>query len=95
MLFIGGRGFVLVFVLLCITCVLSSFVIILKRKRELDFIVLHMFFTVNVLRLFLMVLWVGPRCVIVVFSDHTHLPFEHQILVFTVSKVMLDCMQTT
>ena len=29
--------------------------------------------TVNVLRLFLTVTWVGLQCVIVVFPDHTHL----------------------
>ena len=29
--------------------------------------------TVNVLWVFLMVLWVGLQCVIVVYSDHTHL----------------------
>ena len=31
--------------------------------------------TVNVLWVFLIVLWVGLQCVIVVFSDHTHLLF--------------------
>ena len=31
--------------------------------------------TVSVLRLFLAVPWIGLRCVIVVFPDHTHLPF--------------------
>ena len=32
----------------------------------------HVFFTVNVLWLFLTVPWVGLRCVIMVFPDHTH-----------------------
>ena len=58
-------------------CVLSSFAIILKRKRELvallccltDVLLLYM------LWLFLMVLWVGLGCVIVVFPDHTHFLF--------------------
>ena len=31
--------------------------------------------TLNVLRLFLAVPWVGLQCVIVVFPDHTHLLF--------------------
>ena len=61
-----------------LVCVLSSFAIILKRKRELD--VLHVLsygclVTVFVLWLFIMVPWVGLQCVIVVFPDHTHLLF--------------------
>ena len=59
-------------------CVLSSFAIILKRKRELfDLLLLsygHLV-TVSVLWLFLMVQWVGLWCVIVVFPDQTHLLF--------------------
>ena len=31
--------------------------------------------TVNVLRIFLVVLWVGVPCVIVIFPDHTHFLF--------------------
>ena len=57
-------------------CVLSSFAIILKRKRKLvDLLLLsyRCLVTVNVMWLFLMVPWVGLRCVIVVFPDHTHL----------------------
>ena len=55
--------------------VLSSFAIILTRKRELvsAFIV---FVTVNFLRLFLTVRWAGLQCVNVVFPDHTHLLVE-------------------
>ena len=59
-------------------CVLSSFAIILKRKRELVALLLlsyGCFVIVNILRLFLSVLWVGLRCVIVVFPDHTRLLF--------------------
>ena len=59
-------------------CVLSSFAIILKRKRELAALLLLSYgclVTVNVLWVFLRVLWVGLRCVIVVFPDHTHLHF--------------------
>ena len=59
-------------------CVLSSFAIILKRKRELFALLLLSFrclVTVNVLWLFLMVPLVGLQCVIVVFPDHSHLLF--------------------
>ena len=57
--------------------VLSSFAIILKRKRELVALLLlscGCLATLNVLLLFLTVPWVGLTCVIVVFPDHTHLP---------------------
>ena len=57
-------------------CVLSSFAIILKRKRELVALLLlpnGCLVTVNVLWLFLTVPWVGRQCVIVVFPDHTRL----------------------
>ena len=56
--------------------VLSSFAIILTRKRELVALVLLPFgclVTVNVLKLFLTMPWVGLQFVIVVFPDHTHL----------------------
>ena len=59
--------------------VLSSFAIILTRKRELAALLLLSFgclVTVNVLYLFLMVPWVGLQYVIVVFPDHTHLLLE-------------------
>ena len=64
-LFVG----VLCLYLFCyaLLCVHSSFAIILKRKRKLV--------TINVLWFFLTVPWVGLQCVIVVFPDHTHLPF--------------------
>ena len=55
--------------------VLSSFAIIMTWKRELVALLLLSFIclmTVIVLCLFLMVLWVGMRCVIVEFPDHTH-----------------------
>ena len=55
--------------------VLSSFAIILTRKRELFVLLLLSFgclVTVNVLWLFLMVPWVGPQFVILVFQDHTY-----------------------
>ena len=57
-------------------CVHSSFVIILKRKRKLVDLLLLSYrcrVTVNVLRLFLTVPWVGLQCVNMVFPDHTHL----------------------
>ena len=40
--------------------------------------------TVSVLWLFLTVPWAGLQCAIVVFPDHTHLPFL-VVLIFTVS----------
>ena len=58
-------------------CVLSSFEIILTRKRELVALLLLSFgclVTVNVLWLFLMVSSVGLQCVIVEFLYHAHLP---------------------
>ena len=65
-------------------CVLSSFAITLKRKRELvDLLSLSYgcHDTVNVLWLFLTVPWVRLQCVIVVFPDYTHLLFGGQNLV--------------
>ena len=62
-------------------CAISSVAIILTRKRELVALLLLSFgclVTVNTLRLFLTVPWVGPHCVILVFSDHTHLHFYWQ-----------------
>ena len=56
--------------------VLSSFEIILTRKRELFAFLLLSFgclVTVNVLYLFPTMLWVGLQFVIVVFPDHTRL----------------------
>ena len=60
-------------------CVLFSFAIILKRKRELIALLLFSYRcldTVNVLWLFLIVPLDGLQCVIVVFPDHTHLLFS-------------------
>ena len=54
---------------------LSSFAVILTRKRELVALLLFSFgclVTVNVLWLFLTAPWVGLQCVIVVIPDHTH-----------------------
>ena len=59
-------------------CVHSCFKIILKRKRKLFALLLLSYrciVTINVLWLFLIVPWVGLQCAIVVFPDHTHLPF--------------------
>ena len=56
-------------------CVLSSFAIILKRKGELNALLLlsqGCLFTVNVLWFFLAVPRVALQCVIVVYPDHTH-----------------------
>ena len=84
--------FPLFVVILCLSlfwyallCVFSSFAIILKRKRELVALLLLSYGclpTVNVLWLFLTVLWVSLQCVIVVFLDHTHLLFDVMTLVF-------------
>ena len=67
-----------VFVLFCsaLLYVLSSFAIILKKKRELVVLSYICIVTINVLWLFLMVPWVGLQYVIVVFPDHTHLLFS-------------------
>ena len=68
-----------IFVLKALLYVLSSFAISLTRKRELVALLLLSFgclVTVNVLRLFLAVPWVGLQFVIVVLSDHTHLLFQ-------------------
>ena len=75
---IGCGGSVLFFVFMCITCVLSSFAIILKRKVELvDMLLLSYgcLVTVNVLWLLLTVPWFDLRCVIVVFPNHAGLLF--------------------
>ena len=73
-------GSVFVFVCCALVCILSSFVIILKRKRELVALFLlsnGCLVIVNVLWLFFVVPWIVLQCVIVVFPDHdhTHLPF--------------------
>ena len=63
----------------CYASLCVSFAIILKRKRKLVALLLLSYrciVTINVLWLFLMVPWVGPQCVIVVFTDHTHLLFD-------------------
>ena len=60
-------------------CVHSSFAIILKRKRKLVALILLFYrciVTINVLWLFLAVPWVGIQCLIVIFSNHTHITFE-------------------
>ena len=52
----------------------------LTRKRELVVMLLlsiGCLVTVNVLWLFLTVLWVGLKCVIEVFPDHTYLLFHY------------------
>ena len=58
---------------------LSSFEIILTRKRELVAVLLMSFrciITVIVLWLVHTVPWICLQCVIVVFPDHTHLLFH-------------------
>ena len=56
----------------------SSFAIILKRERKLvDLLLLsyRCIVTINVLWLFITEPWVGLQCVMLVFPDHSHLPF--------------------
>ena len=63
-------GFYVVFVLVCNH--------LEEEERELVALLLLSYgclVTLNVLRLFLTVLWVGLQCVIVIFPDHTHLLF--------------------
>ena len=64
-------------------CVHSSFAAILKRKRKVFALLLHVLsficiVTINVLWLFLTVLCVGLQCVIVVFHDHSNLLFSRR-----------------
>ena len=62
-------------------CVLSSFAIILKRKRKLVALLLLSYrciVTINVLCLFLTVPWFGLQCVVVVIPQHTHF-FCHRL----------------
>ena len=61
--------------LCALLCVLSSFAIILKRKRELVALLLLSYGSlvpVNVLWLFLRAAWAGLQCIIVLFTDHSH-----------------------
>ena len=77
--------FVLIVGVLCLSllcyalfCAHSCFAIILKRKNKLVALLLLLnscIVTINVLRRFLTVPWVGLQCVMVVFHDHTHLLF--------------------
>ena len=56
----------------------SSFALILKRKRKLVALLLLSYrctVTINALWLSLTVPWIGLRCVIVVFPDHTFVCF--------------------
>ena len=73
----------LVFDLLCITlCPLyfCNHIDEVERAGCFDTIVFQIFVTVRVLLLFLMTQVVGLPCLIVVFPDHTHLPFVHYTL---------------
>ena len=60
-------------------CVHSCFAFILKRKRKLVALLLLSYrciVTINGMWLFLTVSsWVALKCVLLVFPDHTHLPF--------------------
>ena len=54
-------------------CVITSFAIILTRKRESWLLCFDCLSCVLLMWIFLTVPWVGLQCVIVVFPDHTHL----------------------
>ena len=76
MLLIGCEVLCLSLFCCALFCVLSSFAIILKRKRELVALLLLSFgclLTVNVLWLFLMLPWIDLWCVIVVLPDPKYL----------------------
>ena len=69
---------VLVFVLVNITLSVSGFCNHLQEEERAGCFLLSScgcLATVSVLWLFLTLPWVGLRCVIVVFPDHTHLLF--------------------
>ena len=93
-----GCGVLCLFLFWCVLlCVLSSFAIILKRKRELVALLLFTYgclVTLNVLRLFIMVLWVGLQCVIVVNPDHARRPCI-AIRIRSAEKVMCSIFFTT
>ena len=85
-----------VFVWYTLLCILSSFAIVLKRKRELVALLLLSYgclVTVNVLWLFLTVPWVGLQRVIVVFPDYTHLLFAicMSLQYLSVEIILRDC----
>ena len=76
--------------------VLSSFAIILKRKRELVALFSLSFgclFTVNALWRYLMVPWVGLHCVIVVFPDLAHLLLVFKSTLKTLS-LFFNCLHS-
>ena len=84
-----------VFVLVYITCVLFSFAIILKTKRELIVLILFWYrclVSVNVMWLFFTVPWVGLQCVIGI-PDHTHLLFGATSIVRLCNVLYVLCAQ--
>ena len=72
-----------------VLCAVSSFAIILMKKRELVALLVTSLCLVNVsvLWLFLTVPWVGLQCVIVAFPGHTHLHLYSFNLVRNVSRI--------
>ena len=50
-------------------------------------IVLHMCSCINIMWLFLTVPWVGLRCVILVFPDHTHLLFSNVKIQYIIAMI--------
>ena len=84
----------LVLVLVHVTSFLSSFAIILTRKRELVALLLFgCLATVTVLWLFLTVPWVVLQFKIVVFSDHTHFLFDTKTITVELSPSIVYIMK--
>ena len=72
-------GFCVCSMFCCIlSCVPLCFAIILIGRESLLLLYFVFFWCLlNVLSLFLTVLWVSMQCVIVLFPDHTHAHFYH------------------
>ena len=91
-LFVG----VLCYCLFCyaLLCVLSNFAIILKWEWKLVALILLSYrciVSINVLWLFLKVLWVGLQYAIVVCPDHTHLYFSLAVVYLLLSVALMVC----
>ena len=70
-------------------CPLPYFAIILKTKRKLIALLLLSYkciVTINVMWLFLEVLWVGLQCVSVAFPDHTHLLLKERLEIICIPQ---------
>ena len=70
-------------------CFVIQYFVCLGRERELAAMCFNYLVTGSVLWLFLMVLWVGLQCTIVVFPDHTHLLFSQKKSAFREEQVLI------